>query len=191
MRSVILTIIAALSFYASGSQAQPHYSGSIEAGVLNGNWQTNGYIQTTHGVQYKQWFAGIGTGVDYYRYRTVPVYAEVHRSFGKHNAQPFIVVAAGINATWPDQQQKQEISGWMQTTPAVFHNGFYTRAGIGMMFNTSKKLRFAVNAAYSYKTLSRSYSEWLFDPWPQPVNTTVKTMVYHFNRLAIGLNVFF
>jgi hypothetical protein len=188
MRYLIATILVAAS---CSLQAQVKYQASIEGGLMNGSWQTNGYVQTTHGIHYKQWFAGVGVGIDYYRYRTIPVFAELRRTFGRHGVQPFVVAAAGINATWPNEQQKLENNGWWQTSTSDFHNGFYSRVGAGVILNAGKKVRFGVNIAYNYKTLSRTYTGWIFEPWPQPTSSTEKTMEYKLNRLSIGFSIMF
>jgi hypothetical protein len=172
-------------------QSQFHYHGAVEAGLVNGNWETNSYVQTTHGIRYKQWLFGLGAGIDYYRYRSVPVYVEVQRSFGKKTVRPFVVAAAGVNTTWPTEEQKQEWNGWLQRTPAIFSNGLYSRLGAGVLLNARAKVTFSLRAAYSYKALSRSYTEFTWDPWPQPTNITEKEMEYRLNRLTIGLGVSF
>lgn len=184
-------IVIALLATSISVQSQVRFEGNIESGMMNGGWQTNGYVQTTQGVHYKQWFAGVGAGIDYYRYRTVPVFAELRRTFGNRSVRPYVLTAAGINTTWPNQLQKQENNGWWQTNVASFHNGFYGRVGVGVVLNADKKIRFGLNAACNYKTLSRTYSEWIFEPWPQPSNITEKTMEYRLNRLSVGLSVMF
>lgn len=186
---LLITFVLLISF--GSIQAQWKYQGMVEGGLINGNWETNAYVQTTHGVQYKQWSAGLGTGIDYYRYRSVPVFIEVQSSFGKKTVRPFIIAAAGINATWPTEEQKQQWNGWMQTTQAEFSNGFYSRIGGGILLNANAKVKLSLKIAYSYKTLSRKYTEWNWEPWPQPVNTIQKTMEYRLNRLNVGLGVSF
>ncbi len=45
-------------------------------GVAAGESRPSGLFQTVNGVRYKNWFAGIGAGLDYYSYRTIPVFFE-------------------------------------------------------------------------------------------------------------------
>ncbi len=186
-----LSIISLLLILSSAIQAQVKYSGNVEGGLVNGNFSTSSYVQTKHGIEYKHWVVGVGAGMDYYRYRTVPLYVELQRSFGKNSVRPFAVIAAGVNATWPTEEQKQETNGWLQRSPAVFSNGFYSRLGGGVLLTTNSKVKISITAAYSYKTLSRTYSESNWDMWPQPVNIVEKTIEYRMNRLSIGLGVSF
>jgi len=183
----VIVLLAA----CSSLQAQFKYQGSIEGGVVNGNWETNGYVQTTHGIQYQQWLIGVGAGMDYYRYRSVPVFLEVQKNFGKKTVRPFLIAAAGVNATWPTEEQKQTIINWWQTTPAEHKNGWYAKLGAGVLLNASSKLKFSLRAAYSFKSLSTTHTEFFFVPWPQPTTSTEITTEYRLNRVTIGLGIGF
>jgi hypothetical protein len=177
--------------FATMAHAQK-YSGSVEAGVTNGNYETDAFVNTSHGFMLKGWFIGLGTGVDYYRFRTVPVFAEMRKEFSDKNIRPLIQVAAGLNVEWLTQEQRDHRFSWWQTTPSTFKNGVYLKAGTGVLFNAHKQIRFATTISWSYKSITEKYSDRLWDPWPQPGNDlTERTLLYNLQRVDLGVKIIF
>lgn len=173
------------------TQAQK-YTGNIEAGVTNGNFETNAFINTSHGLTAKGWFLGAGAGVDYYRFRTIPVFAEIRKEFSNKKIRPLIQLAGGLNIDWLTQEQKDHRLNWWQTTQSTFKKGMFFKAGTGILFNANKDVRFATIISWSYKSLTEKYSERLWDPWPQPGNNlTEKTLQYNLQRIDLGVKVIF
>jgi hypothetical protein len=178
-------------FFTTLSYAQK-YSGSFEAGVTNGNFETNAYLNTSHGLAVSSWYLGFGSGVDYYRFRTIPVFAEMRKEFSKKNTRPFIQLAGGINIQWLTQEQRDHRFTWWQTNPSTFKPGVYFKGGTGVLFNTHKLVRFATTVSWSYKSLTEKYNDRVWDPWPQPGNSlTEKTLLYNLQRVDIGVKVIF
>ena len=66
------------------------FSSQISAGMVEGEQNTNLHIELLNGLRYKTWFAGIGTGLDYYYYRTIPVYLSGIKYLSPRNHSFFI-----------------------------------------------------------------------------------------------------
>jgi len=188
MRYIILLVICLFSTLINAQQ----YNGSFEAGVTNGKYETNAFVNTTHGFIYKGFFAGVGVGVDYYLFRTVPLFAEFRKEFSKKNVRPLVHFSGGININWLTQEQRDHRFSWWQTTPSVFKNGMYLKAGTGVLFNAHKQIKFATTVSWSYKTLTEKYTDRLLEPWPQPGNNlTERTLLYQLQRLDLGVKIIF
>jgi hypothetical protein len=54
-----------------------------QLGLLEGQIGSAFQIQTINGAQYKSWFGGIGIGLDYYRFRSIPLFLDFRKDFGK------------------------------------------------------------------------------------------------------------
>ncbi len=188
MKSISLLSILLLSTFCYAQK----YSGSFEAGVTNGNFETNAYLNTSHGLALNSWYFGLGSGVDYYRFRTVPVFAEVRKDFSNRNIRPFVQIVGGLNIDWLTQEQKDHRFSWWQTTPSTFTRGVYFKGGTGVLFNAHKQVRFATTISWSYKSITEKYNDRVWDPWPQPGNSlTEKTLLYKLQRVDLGVKVIF
>ena len=85
---VAAVIFFAIAAYANAQQQKPSRPvfHSVEQGVLiNGNRAVSGALQTVNGIGYGNWFAGIGAGIDFYRYRSVPLFLDLRRSLDMKN----------------------------------------------------------------------------------------------------------
>src|SRR3954451_20111827 len=80
------------SFYAvaqldtmgiSKSCSKPLFQLVVNAGLLVGKSGRDFQVQAIPGIQYKSWFAGAGSGLDYYYWRTVPLFFDVRKTFSK------------------------------------------------------------------------------------------------------------
>src|SRR5687768_15390308 len=72
----------------------------LNIGLLEGQESSEFQIQTINGIQYKGWFAGIGAGVDYYRFRSIPLFLDIRKNILNKNFTPFIYADAGIHFPW-------------------------------------------------------------------------------------------
>src|SRR5687768_648308 len=83
---------------ASGKKYKFHSINSVV--LVNGNNAISAALQTVNGFQKGPWFAGVGLGLDYYLYRTVPLFADVRYEFGKNKNKFFVYGDAGMHFNW-------------------------------------------------------------------------------------------
>lgn len=132
-------------------------------GLVNGSNDVSASLQSVNGFQKKDWFLGIGVGLDYYYYRTVPFFADVRYLFGKKKNKFFAYADVGINMEWADDYFKNDIivlrsSGF----ESYLKNGYYTDAGFGYNIKMKKENAVILSLGFSKKTLSESvtYLDW-------------------------------
>jgi hypothetical protein len=158
-------------------------------GLIEGETGSACHLQTINGLQKKSWFGGIGVGLDYYRFRSIPLFADVRKEFGKRENKFFLYADAGFNYYWKrDKDVKQFYFG------DQFKNGFYGEVGFGYKFKLNSKLNFMLAGGYSYKKLTEK-GENFFDYPGGPLisnseNNNAK-VVYNFNRLSLKLGIEF
>jgi hypothetical protein len=132
-------------------------------GLVNGSNDVSASLQSINGFQKKNWFLGIGVGLDYYYYRTAPVFADVRYSFGKKKNKFFAYADGGINIEWADDYFNNGVyvirsSGF----ESHLENGYYTDAGFGYNIKMKKENALVLSLGFSKKTLSESvtYLDW-------------------------------
>jgi hypothetical protein len=151
-------------------------------GLVNGSNDVAALLQSVNGFQKKNWFLGIGAGLDYYMYRTVPVFADVRYSFGKKKNKFFAYADGGINISWVEDQASSEIVFWdgpIKTNE--FSNGIYTDAGLGYLIKMKKENGLQLSLGYTHKSLKEenSYLDWRTQKTQTDINT------YKLNRIVI------
>ena len=97
----------------------PVFHSIVNIGLVSGSESGSLQLQTIAGVGYKNWFAGIGAGLDYYRYRTVPVFIDLRHSLVKTETNfLYMPTAAPVS---PGSPIKKRNCTWQRTgLPAGF-----------------------------------------------------------------------
>ena len=150
-----------------------------QVGLLEGETGSAFQLQSINGVQYKTWFAGVGTGIDYYRFRSVPLFLDIRKDLLKKNFTPFVYSDIGVHFPW-----KRE--GELHYGDAKFATGLYYDMGLGLNFATSKNQGFSLRAGYSYKRIKET-STWSMQCFTYPCYEFRQTRSYGLNRLSMKL----
>jgi hypothetical protein len=149
-----------------------------QAGVLKGEKKYSGQGIIVGGMEYRGWGFGIGTGIDWYRIRTVPIVADIRRNITVAN-QPFFVYAnAGWNIAVPrDKEYFLKGSG-----------GAYGEAGLGYAVLNKKKKGILLSIGFTSKTVTERFMETTYI-WTFPVTSheTERRIDYTFNRFILKL----
>ena len=98
MRYIILLLYISIGSFAN-AQKSTRYSGTAEGGLLTGSKGASTYIFTTQGIQYKHYSFGVGSGIDFYGFSSVPLFVDVKRRFTNKSTQPFLEAGSGCNFT--------------------------------------------------------------------------------------------
>jgi hypothetical protein len=93
---------------ATGQNKQIKFSSINQVGLLSGSSGEAFMLQTINGLKKDKWFAGAGTGLDFYRERTIPLFLAIRRDLINRINTPFVYADAGINFSWLNSFQKQQ-----------------------------------------------------------------------------------
>jgi len=151
---------------------------------INGNNSVSAGLQTVNGFEKKHWFAGIGVGLDYYLYRTVPLFADTRYSFGNKKNKLFGFADAGFNFSWVQSGYNGNIYYIMEGNQAFkYKNGVYTDLGFGYSIKMKKNNALVLSLSQSHKSLVEAFT---FSDWRtnQP-QTNLNT--YKLNRVIIKI----
>jgi hypothetical protein len=148
-----LLVLSCLSFVFCLGQKQKkdsrfHFQSINQVGLLNGEKGSALQFQTINGVSRKDWFGGIGIGMDYYHFRSIPVFADLRKTFGRSKNKPFVYADGGISFTWATDKQK-----YSQDPGDHLSNGLYLDAGAGYQIHISRHNALLLSLGYSYKNV--------------------------------------
>lgn len=156
MRSA--SILAVILFVANlGYGQRPLQFHSTEwLGLSTGQAGGAIILKTVNGVAWRSWFAGLGASVDYYRFRSVPLFVSVSRdiALGRKDGL-YLYAEGGTNAPWYTRPGTGENNAIISST---FHGGAYWGGGIGYLWKLGNQTRQAIviSAGYAEKKLSEN-----------------------------------
>ena len=160
-----------------------------QVGLLYGENGSAFQVQTINGVQYKSWFAGIGVGIDEYRFRSIPLFADFRKEFAVGAGYLFIYGGIGMHFMWLTDKQKDDYHlGYYQK--AHFSNGLYYDAGIGYKVKLNNRIAFFVSPGFSHKDTEMK-SPTFSCPFTGPCYPLPERYNYALNRLSVNLGIIF
>lgn len=185
----VLSIIAfSLFTIALKAQHKAIFSSQNYAGLLEGEQGSKFQLQTINGFDYKTWFGGLGTGIDWYYRRSIPVFGSINKDLLKKGNRNFYLAGdVGINFPWKDDKN---YNVWAYNVEKSYP-GLYWAAGLGYKIGIGKNRdALLVQLAYSYKHLHEKvksvyyYTDIIY-PGPRPDFTN--RYDYYLRRLSLKL----
>lgn len=160
-------------------------------GLSIGQMGSYGQVQTVNGLSRGPWFVGLGTGLDYYRLRNVPLFLSVTRDLlTDKRSGLFLILDGGIDLAW----YKREPPSY-QDMSSTFRAGPYWSTGLGYRWRLSEAGRRALlfSATYGMKKLTERQiiKGGCYDPPACTVNSETDTYQYTDRTLRVGVGVEF
>jgi hypothetical protein len=186
MKYFLLALLMPIALVSFGQKKNADYKfHSINnISLINGDNGVSTGLQSINGFQKGNLFAGVGIGLDYYLYRTVPLFADFRYQFGKTKNKFFAYADGGVNFDWVEENYNDgPIFIWDGSrNSSEFHNGAYTDLGLGYMVG-SKKGRggLVLSLGHSYKSLEKTFS---YMDW-RTRETITDVYNYNLNRIVL------
>ena len=156
-----------------------------QLGLLNGQVGSAFQLQTVNGIQYKTWFAGAGVGLDYYKIRSIPLFFDARKEFGKTDNAFFVYGDIGINFPWATDKEK------IYPANDKFPNRMYVDAGIGYKLKLKNRTALLFSAGYSYKKITEQSYGITPPPYGVPPFDSFNEIDYNLERLSIKIGIVF
>jgi hypothetical protein len=190
IRTIATVILAFLTCSYLSAQRNTHahrwkFNSINEVGLLQGESHAAASLLSVNGFRYGNFFGGVGTGIDYYRYRSIPLFGECRQYFGKSPNQFYIYGNAGINYVW--EERTTSLYGGKET----YHPGFFGGAGIGYKAGLKNGMGIVLSAGYTYKKIIDVQQEISLCPFMGPCTLSPETYRYNLNRLIFQLGWLF
>jgi hypothetical protein len=161
---------------SNGSSLQRYTS--FEVALVNGDHMSSFNVQGKAGIKFNKTLAGVGAGIDGYRFRSVPVFLDLQQEFGKKSRRLFVFVNGGYNFPWVTERDKVR-EGFIE---GKFSGRVYYDAGIGLKLQLPGTNAVLFSAGYSGKHLKKVYNAY-YCPWGV-CQTTINKVDYKFSRIV-------
>lgn len=161
-----------------------------EIGTLQGETGIYGQGRTINGFFSRSWFFGLGAGLDFYRFSSVPLFLSASKDVLRWGRGSFFLNAEGgtnlpvHNPSLP--RTFYSPGGGDVTTSDKLYAGPYGGAGFGYLFPlTPKSLQaLSIRVGYSYKELKETISGMSEGVWAPPIYNNIHND-YRLNRFSI------
>lgn len=178
---------AAWLLMATGVSAQTRYSFHSQnyVGMVEGEQGTAFQFHTINGVQHGTWFAGLGTGLDYYYFRSIPLFLSVDKYLFHKPRSLFFSADGGLHFLW--HRNTANRLNFYQAN-GQFRPSWYWAGGIGYRIDMGHTPdAFLLYLGYSYKQFDEKgpvYSICGIEPCSMETRDSYR---YRLRRLSIKL----
>ncbi|HUR12794.1 MAG TPA: hypothetical protein VM012_15565 [Flavitalea sp.] len=152
------------------------FQSAVNIGLIEGQRESSFQLQTVNGIAHQKWFAGVGAGLDYYRFRSIPLFFDIRKSFSSKPFAPFIYGDIGHHFTW--ERTKEIMFG------ADLKGGLYVDLGVGMQVAVNRKQSLTLSAGYTYKDVTEKSRQYIYCIMG-PCEGALQSKHYRLNRLSM------
>ena len=184
MKKIILASLFLMAYCNMRAQNKVAFSTQNYVGLLVGGSGNSLQIQTINGIRFNKWFTGIGTGIDWYSQRSIPVFLSVERGF-RVNPKKNIYFSSGVGVNFPWQVNADD--DWNSWSVSETKNGLYWNAGLGYKISVSKN-NDAVLLYFGYS--NKMYNEDIKSTYPCLIGPCPEsTETYKYNLRALSIKI--
>jgi hypothetical protein len=151
----------------------------VQAALINGSKGMSASLQAIAGFRLKPLYLGLGTGIDYYRFRTVPLFAALKKDIGRSPA--FLYSDIGYHFDWLTEANKNHNQF---NSTGNYDGGLYYDIGIGARFNKKSPDGFTLSAGYSAKHMKQNVQQYICG-FVGPCSIYNETYKYNLGRIMI------
>ncbi len=188
MKLFFITVLSLISLTVT-AQKKITFSSQNYIGLLEGEHGSKFQLQTINGIKYRTWFAGLGTGLDWYYRRSIPAFLSLNKDFFKTGNRNFYISAdGGVNFPWKEDKNYNEW-GYPIEKPSP---GAYWGAGLGYKIGIGKKNdALLIQVGYSYKHVSEKVRNIYYYTFPivpaSQMPQFTNRFDYHLRRLSLKI----
>ncbi len=185
MKYILCCILICQCYYSTAQlpKAKLVFSSINNVGLIVGESKNAFAVQSKIGFQKDRWFAGIGSGFDFYEKRTIPLFITLHRDFFYGPKKLFVYTDAGINFRW------------LQSTDFFYKSstskpGLYYELGLGYKVKFKNNSAIHFSAGYNHKQVKEMYNPYWYVEPIQPVDPLLlEKYKSNFRRIIIRLGL--
>lgn len=179
-----ILIVSLICINATAQKNKINFQSINSLGLIGGESKVSTAFQTVNGIRFSNWFSGIGIGVDFYRYRSLPLFFDARRYFGTEK-KIFVYGDLGYNFRMKDKPGKG-----IYYTSYHFIGGIYSDFGIGYQVPSYKKTSFIFSLGYSYKKLESKIGATTC-PLIGPCYVDYSTYYFRYSRMILKAGLVF
>ncbi len=177
---LIIPLLILFIFEVAGQNEKIKFNSINQVGLLSGGKGNSWMVQTINGIKKDKWFAGAGTGMDFYNERTIPLFLDLRRDVTNRKNTPFVYADAGINFLWLNSIEKVQ-KQFPTSSPGLFYD-----FGIGWKLSGNNDRGYIFSAGYSFKQVKEKVKySWWPAPTPQLESENFERYNYLYRRVVI------
>jgi hypothetical protein len=170
---------------ATAQKKKIHFQSVNQFAMVGGESHMNTAFQTINGINFSNWFSGIGIGIDNYRYKTLPLFMDGRWYFGD-DRNGFVYGDIGYNFPMKNKLGK-EIYNY---STYHFTGGIYTDLGIGYQVPLYKRYSLLFSLGYGSKELKTNVGNTIC-PFAGPCFVDYSNYEFSFNRMILKAGLVF
>ncbi|MCF8340506.1 MAG: hypothetical protein K9I82_05990 [Chitinophagaceae bacterium] len=199
VRKIVLTCLMFMLVLGSYAQQKEGKWWIVpELGLQAGSYEPSGDIRLNGGINYKGWLIGVGGGLDYYRFKSYPIYVQTRKFIGNKRLKPFVFASAGINI--PEETSVSKTSFWLENTliinnlvafqPTIYtyKPGAYGELGFGYALLNKKNRGLMMSFSYTQKNLSELYPNQISNGTIGGVEDSKEKQIYYMKRWCLRIS---
>lgn len=163
---LIILLLLPIACFSQKKKTKIYPHVILSGGIAGGEKQTAPVAQLSAGISFGPWFSGLGVGYDYYRFNTIPVYADWRFSFGPDRIL-YVYANPGVHLLQPTGSQLETI--WARK--AELKPGFFGEGGVGFRVKAGRYHHLGLSIGYRYRQMTHRTD--LTPPWISSRPTTM------------------
>lgn len=183
---LMIPFLVLFTVKATGQNKKIKFSSINQVGLLSGSTGEAFMLQTINGLKKDNWFAGLGTGLDFYRERTIPLFLDIRRDliiFNRINT-PFIYADAGMNFSWLKATQREQ-KQFPTSSPGLVYD-----VGIGWKLSGKHNRGYIFSAGYSFKQVKEKVKYlWWSAPTVRLESENYERYTYLYRRIVVKVGI--
>lgn len=180
---LVIAVLFPLLSFPQDKTATPRVNTTASAGLIAGESTAKPLLQIGAGLKFSRWYTGIGVGLDPYKFKSIPLFADGRLTFGKNDVG-FIYANGGYNFPYDNPIGDDDI--WK--TDESFSGGFYMDAGIGCRIPLKSSWhRILFSAGYSQKEIVNTV-EYTYPCVSPPCNPEINKNQYRLGRIVAKMS---
>jgi hypothetical protein len=185
---LLLTLVLLIMINVAPAQQKIKFHSQNYIGAIGGDLDAAFQFNTINGIQRGLYFGGIGTGLDFYYIRTVPLFLSVSRYLNLNQNSPYLTLDGGTSFAWDNSTANRYnfYSNDGDFTPSLYYGA---HAGYRMGIN-KKSGSVLMSLGYSAKKLKETVVTSSPCIWP-PCPTSSQEIDYRLNRFSFRLGWMF
>lgn len=185
LHATLLFVISTFSQDSLAGKQKIKFSSINQAGLVVGAINLSGTVQTINGIRKDKWFAGLGTGIDFYGERGVPLFIDIRRDLMQGVNTAFFYADGGMHLPWSKfiDEEKQLNSS--------ISPGAYYDVGIGWKLTGKNKRSFLMSAGYSLKQVKEQAMRQDWNPILRSMESNMEYYNYVYRRVVLKLGLQF
>jgi len=190
-KHILMGSLFVLCVTACFGQHAGRFRSDSYGGLSIGQMGSYGQVQTVNGLTRGPWFVGLGAGLDYYRFRNVPLFLSATRDLlANQRSALFLILDGGVDLPL----YKRPSQAYLDLTSS-FRAGPYWRTGLGYRWRFSeaghRALLFSATYGESRLTERQTTNGRCYDYPACTITSETDTFDYTNRTMQVGVGVEF